>query len=72
MLVVGARVRARFRDGVGVRARVKVQPRAGRLCGGDNVGVCVHLVRVRVRVGLVLGLESAVRLRVRVRVRGWG
>ena len=47
MLVVGARVRARFRDGVGVRARVKVQPRAGRLCGGDNVGVRVHLVRVR-------------------------
>ena len=47
--MVGARVRVR--DGVRVRARVKLQPRAGRLCGGDNVGVCVHLVRV----GLGLG-----------------
>ena len=51
MLVVAARVRVRVRDGVGVGARVNVQPRAGRLCGGDDVGVCVNLVRV----GLGLG-----------------
>ena len=37
---------------------MKVQPRTGRLCGGDNVGVRVHLVRGRARVGLGLGLAS--------------
>ena len=50
------------RVGVRVRVRVgvggKLQPRAGRLCGGDSVGVCVHLVRGRVRVGRGLGLDQ--------------